>query len=90
MQVTVGIRELKAHLSQYMRQVKSGKTVVITERGKPVGRIVPVEVSLDEKIQGLIKSGFIIWNGEKLKPTKPVAINKGEKTVAEMVLEDRE
>ncbi len=90
MQTTVGIRDLKAQLSHYVRQVKSGETVIITEYGKPVGRIVPMEVSLDEKVQEMIKSGFIVWNGEKLKPTKPVAINKGEKTVAEMVLEDRE
>ena len=90
MQVTVGIRELKAQLSQYVREVKSGKTVIITEHGKPVGRIVPVEVSLEEKIQELIESGFVVWNGQKLMPTTPVAKNKGKKTVAEMVLEDRE
>jgi len=90
MQTTVGIRDLKAQLSHYIRQVKSGNTVIITERGKPVGRIVPVEVSLEEKIQELIQSGFLVWNGQKLKPTAPVAENKGEKTIAEMVLEDRE
>jgi len=35
---TVGIRELKTQLSRYIRQVKAGSTVVITDRGKPVGR----------------------------------------------------
>lgn len=89
MQVTVGIRELKAQLSYYVRQVKSGETIIITERGKPVGRIVPVEKSLDEKMQELIESGFAAWNGKKLEPGEPVAVNKGEKTVAELVLEDR-
>ena len=30
--VTVGLRELKSHLSAYVRRVKAGDTVVITER----------------------------------------------------------
>ncbi len=37
----VGVRELKAHLSDYLKKVKAGRTVLITEHGKPVGRIVP-------------------------------------------------
>jgi len=32
-QTTVGIQDLKARLSSYMRQVKDGATLVITERG---------------------------------------------------------
>jgi prevent-host-death family protein len=39
-EVNVGLRELKTHLSQYMRQVKSGDTIVITEHGRPVGLVV--------------------------------------------------
>lgn len=41
-EMTVGIRELKARLSNYTQQVKAGATLVITERSKPVGRIVPL------------------------------------------------
>jgi prevent-host-death family protein len=41
-QVTAGIRKLKAHLSGYLRQVKSGVYVLVTERGTPVGHIVPI------------------------------------------------
>ena len=37
--VTVGIRDLKAQLSKTIQQVKAGETVIITERGKPIGRI---------------------------------------------------
>ena len=45
MEMEAGIRELKSKLSAYMRRVKAGETVVITERGKPIGRIVPVSAS---------------------------------------------
>lgn len=39
---TAPISELKARLSEYLNQVKSGAEVLITDRGKPVARIVPV------------------------------------------------
>ena len=32
----VGIRELKNRLSQYLKRVRVGERVVVTERGKPV------------------------------------------------------
>jgi prevent-host-death family protein len=89
-QVTVGIRELKAHLSSYVRQVKSGASVVITERGKPVGRIVPLGPSLEARLQDLAEAGFVAWSGQRLPPIAPVARTQGKQMVADMLLEDRE
>ena len=89
-QVTVGIRELKARLSSYVRQVKSGATVVITERGKPIGRIVPLSPSLEDRLQELTDAGLVAWSGRRLSPMASVASTRGPKTVAEMLLEDRE
>lgn len=37
----VGIAELKAHLSGYLRTVKKGETLLVMERGTPVARMVP-------------------------------------------------
>ena len=67
-QVTVGIRELKAHLSSYVRQVKSGACVIITEHGKPVGRIVPIRPSLETRLQELREAGLAAWSGRTLSP----------------------
>jgi prevent-host-death family protein len=89
-QVTVGIRELKAHLSSYVRQVKAGASVVITERGKPVGRIVPISPSLETRLQELREAGLAAWSGQKLSPIAPVAHTRGERMVAALLLEDRE
>jgi prevent-host-death family protein len=58
------ISELKAHLSDYLKLVKSGNEVLVTDRGKPVARIVPISsktrfrgsFSRMEK-EGLIKLG---------------------------------
>ena len=87
----VGIRKLKAQLSEYIREIKKGNSVVITERGNAVGRIIPATESLGERIQGLVQSGVADWNGKKLKPGKPVAkIKPGSKTLAEIVSENRD
>jgi prevent-host-death family protein len=89
-QTTVGIRELKARLSNYLKQVKAGATLTVTERGQPIGRIVPIMTSREEKLQGLIEAGVLAWSGHKLAPMNPVAQTKDNGTVAELLLEDRE
>jgi prevent-host-death family protein len=89
-QMTVGIRELKTRLSSYLKEVKAGSTLVITERGKPVGRIVPIKPSVEAQMQELVQSGLVAWNGRKLSSTEPVVKLRGQKTIAELLLEDRE
>lgn len=87
---TIGIRELKSHLSAYLRRVKAGETVVITERGKPVGRILPLEESLEESLRNLEEAGVLAWSGRKLAPAKQDApAVRGDRTISELLLEDR-
>lgn len=38
----IGIRELRDGLSRYLATVRSGRTVTVTDHGRPVARIVPV------------------------------------------------
>ena len=39
----VGIAQLKAHLSRYVRGIRRGETVVVLDRNEPVARIVPFQ-----------------------------------------------
>lgn len=39
---TAGIRELKTHLSGYLKDVKEGGEILISEHGRAIARIVPV------------------------------------------------
>ena len=89
-QTIVGIRELKARLGMYMRQVKGGTILVITERGKPVGRIVPIKSSIEDRTQELIQAGIIAWSGRKPKKRVPTVKLRGKRTIAELLLEDRD
>jgi len=40
---TVALVEAKTHLSRLLDQLEAGEEVVITRRGQPVARIIPVE-----------------------------------------------
>lgn len=90
MQTVIGIRELRAHLSAYLRRVKAGETVIITERGKRVGRIIPYGQSVDAQMGALESAGLIAWNGRELPRIEPSAQIQGQKTVSELLLENRE
>jgi antitoxin (DNA-binding transcriptional repressor) of toxin-antitoxin stability system len=41
MTISVGIRELKNRLSEHLRRVRSGDTILITDRGQVVAEINP-------------------------------------------------
>ncbi len=40
---SAGIAELKAKLSEYLSRVKAGEEVLVTDRGRPIARLVPIE-----------------------------------------------
>jgi prevent-host-death family protein len=88
--IEVGIRDLKARLSRYMRAVKSGTTIVVTERGRPVGRLTAIQSSPEARIAELAKAGFLQWNGKKFRPRKVSPVVRGNTTVADLLLENRE
>jgi prevent-host-death family protein len=41
----VGIRQLRVNTSDVLRRVKSGETLELTEFGRPIARIVPIDLS---------------------------------------------
>ena len=43
----VGIRELKSGLSSYLRRVREGQSIVVTDRGEPVAEIRPIKPRKD-------------------------------------------
>ena len=92
-ETSTGIRELKNHLSAYLRKVKAGETITITDRGTPIGRIVPVgdsdERTLEERLQAMQDAGLAEWSGKKPSPREPVAKVKKGRSVAQLLLEDR-
>ena len=57
------IRQLKAHLSEYIRQVTAGETVTINIHNRPVAQIVPIK--RQTTLGDLAEQPGITWNGGK-------------------------
>jgi len=61
---TVGIRELKNRLSEYLRQVRAGESVLVTDRGEviaefsPPGRVLG-DASVPAGLLGLARRGLV-------------------------------
>jgi prevent-host-death family protein len=70
---TVGVRELKSRLSSYLHQVKAGHTVLVTEHGQSIARIVPLAHTLEGRLEAMMQAGLVTWNGKTLEPLSPVA-----------------
>jgi antitoxin (DNA-binding transcriptional repressor) of toxin-antitoxin stability system len=86
----IGIRELKATLSACVREVKTGRTLVVTEHDRPVARMIPDTASVRERLDALRHAGSVAWSGRRLGPVTPVARVRGRRTVADLVSENRE
>jgi prevent-host-death family protein len=86
----VGIRELKSTLSECIREVKAGRALVVTEHGEPVVRIIPETVSVRERLDALRRAGSVAWSGQRLRRTTAVARPRGDRTVADLLIENRE
>ena len=59
---STGVREAKAHLSRLLRDVQQGREWIITERGTPIAKLVPIEkarLSLEARIRRLEDEGVI-------------------------------
>lgn len=89
-QSVVSIRELKSRLSHFLRLARGGESVVITDRGVPVGRLVPIEQNLEERIAALRAARQLQWSGRRLAPRKPAVRIPAGKSVAQLIVEDRE
>lgn len=71
----VGIRELRQNLSVYLRRVRRGETLEVTERGRPVATLQPIRAP-DDPLARLEARGIPLRRGagnlaELPPPSKP-------------------
>jgi prevent-host-death family protein len=45
---SIGVRELRQYASTYLARVKAGESLTVTERGRPIARLVPVRDGEDD------------------------------------------
>lgn len=88
----VGSRELKTRLGQYLRQVRGGRTIIVTDRGEPVAELRPLPKTKETKAEiwaRLVREGRVApFREGPLPHFEPIKI-KG-KPLSETIIEDRE
>jgi prevent-host-death family protein len=85
---TVGIKELKARLSSYINEVRSGAKILVTDHADEVALIAPLS---DEYrlVQSLQKSGKMQWSRRKPRGLEKRIVVAG-KPISATILEERE
>lgn len=83
---TIGLKELKAHLSEYVNRCRNGERIVITDRGREVAELVPLSKAR-KTMNRLREAGRVKWNGGKPRGLRGIKVRG--KPVSETMLEDR-
>ena len=90
--LTVGAREFKTRLGTYLRQVREGRTLTITDRGRPVATVTPADMtgqSLDARLDQLRAEGVVTGTGRPLRRVVSPMDGRGH-AFADAISEDRE
>jgi len=64
-----GVAELKAGLSRYLERVKTGHEILVTDRGRPVAKLVPIgaEARKGSRRERLIREGLLVPGRGKVR-----------------------
>ncbi len=87
----LGVRALKGgELSRAIKRASRGEEVVVTDRGRPVARIVAYHLGgAPPEIAALVESGGIEYRAPLLDGDEPVVMTPGTQTAVDFVLEQR-
>ena len=90
----IGVRELKDRLTRYLALIREGERVVVTDRGRPVAVLGPIEGRDGRKLSKAHRAAVLARRGLIALPhgapdlrTRPVAI-KGE-PISRTLMRDR-
>jgi len=77
----IGVREAETHLSRLLREVQHGSEFVITDHGRPVGKLIPVpqeerssaQVMRDLEARGIVEKRLAAPKplGRPIRGTRP-------------------
>jgi len=93
---SVGIRELKNRLSKYVREVRSGEEILVTDRGEVVAELRPptppeARASVHPGLVALARRGILVLgksNTPDLYAPLPPILSTG--SASELLAEERE
>jgi prevent-host-death family protein len=90
MKASVGSRELKTRLGTYLRKVRRGATLLVTDRGEPVAELRPLDASGQDVGLGALEALGVVTRNPKarLAPFRPLRSSGG--LASQAVIEGRE
>lgn len=87
--MTIGVRELKAQLSACLKRVQAGERLTVTDRGRAVAMLTPVDTPASvDWVHAMVSKGRATWGGGKPAGLAKRIKARG-KPASKMVIEDR-
>jgi len=85
---SVGVRDLKASLSAYLRRVRDGESLTVTDHGQPIARIIPAGTPAG--LERLMGQSWFKWSGRKpVLQDPPLKLTPGP-SASDMVIQMRQ
>ena len=86
----IGVRELKASLSETLRAVGGGEQVRVTLRGRPIADIVPAGAAAgDDRLRQLVAMGRVMAPA-RARPARAPKPARARRSASELVLSERD
>ncbi|TWD81597.1 prevent-host-death family protein [Kribbella amoyensis] len=87
--MTIGLRELNQNPSKAVARVRAGETIVVTDRGRPVLRLVP-ERDQPETLRRMLDSGEVSPPVEFGMPDLELDLAPGVESLSDVLLAERD
>jgi prevent-host-death family protein len=85
--VQVGVRQLRDELRRWLEAVRRGDEVIVTERGKPIARIIAA--SAPPPLERLVAAGTVRPAERPPKSSRSYRRVKSKGSVSDLVAEQR-
>ena len=83
---TVGVAELKSGLSAHLASVKAGQELLVTDRGRPVAKIVPLStIAVPPNISDLARRGIVRLPSGRSERVLPRVKDPGRKFLSALL-----
>lgn len=88
----IDVWEAKINLSKLLKRIKQGREVILTARGMPVGKIVPMpreNLSLAERLRKMEEQGLLEPQGKGVRRRVPPPLPVPEGIAQQYLQEER-
>ena len=93
---TVGSTKLKNSLNSYLARIRRGARFIVTDRGQPIAKLIPIEDRGDDSIEAalsaLIAEGLLTIDAgieqASIMDSRPIVTLKGNRA-SNAIVEDR-